>query len=413
MKKIVRLFIAVCAAAAISSCSTEFSDAFDGAGEKGDYESGYMASDGDVAPGEGGGDMGEGGEGDTSQNNGQAGRVTAGEWNDLDNWTFWSGLMTGEEYSSKSSYWCFWTNNRVAVEVSDKEENPVAGVTVTLSSNGKDVWSTKTDNFGRADCWVGMLQKTEEVAGLKLTVNGQPWEGEPAVTTWDCPNGVAMNRIVLENAVSAAAKADIAFFVDATGSMMDEIDFLKEDLLDILNKVEASQGGVAFRTAALFYRDEGDAYVTRTSNFSDKFSTTVDYIKKQTADGGGDYPEAVHTALEKGLQDLSWDESAKTRIAFMLLDAPAHHNETVIASLQKSIVKYAENGIKIIPIAASGADKDTEFMLRFFAVATGGTYVFITNDSGIGGDHIAASVGEYQVELLNELIIRLIKKYTD
>jgi len=58
-------------------------------------------------------------------------------------------------------------------------------------------------------------------------------------------------------------------------------------------------------------------------------------------------------------------------------------------------------------------DKNAEFMLRFFATATGGTYVFITNDSGIGGDHIAASVGEYQVELLNELIVRLIKKYTD
>jgi hypothetical protein len=74
---------------------------------------------------------------------------------------------------------------------------------------------------------------------------------------------------------------------------------------------------------------------------------------------------------------------------------------------------YAKKGIKIIPVAASGVDKNTEFMLRFFAIATSGTYVFLTNDSGIGGDHIQASVGEYEVEQLNDLIVRLIDKYLE
>ena len=58
-------------------------------------------------------------------------------------------------------------------------------------------------------------------------------------------------------------------------------------------------------------------------------------------------------------------------------------------------------------------DKNTEFMLRFFSIPTGGTYVFITNDSGVGNDHIAATVGEYQVEHLNDLMVRLINKYTE
>ena len=80
-------------------------------------------------------------------------------------------------------------------------------------------------------------------------------------------------------------------------------------------------------------------------------------------------------------------------------------------SLHKSIEYYASQGIKLIPVASSGVDKDTEFMLRFFAIATGGTYVFLTNDSGIGGDHIEATVGEYQVEILNDLLVRLIVKY--
>ena len=371
-----------------------------------------------LAPGEGGGaGEGEGGgdEWEEGENgNTQAGRVTAGEWNDLDNWEFWGGLMTGEDFSQYVDHWKFWTNNRVAVEVADKDGKAISGVKIALERSGKEIWTTVTDNLGHAECWVGLFQKESNVASSDLTlkVNGKAWESSPAVTAWECPNGVSVNKVVLEGAKPAAEKADIAFIVDATGSMMDEIQFLKDDLMDILKKVEANQGGVSFRTGAVFYRDEGDTYVTRSNNFSTSFKTTIDFISKQEADGGGDYPEAVHTALEKGLQDLSWDQSAKTKIAFMLLDAPAHHNDKVISSLQNSIQSYAENGIKIIPIAASGINKEAEFMLRFFSVTTGGTYVFITNDSGIGGDHIAASVGEYEVELLNELIVRLIGKYT-
>ena len=136
------------------------------------------------------------------------------------------------------------------------------------------------------------------------------------------------------------------------------------------------------------------------------------FIKKQEANGGGDYPEAVHTVLEKALQNLTWEEGNYARLAFLLLDAPPHHQENVIDSIQKSIKAYAACGIKIIPIAASGVDKNTEFILRLMAIFTDGTYTFITNHSGVGGDHIIPTVGEHQIEQLNDLIVRLITEYT-
>ena len=37
--------------------------------------------------------------------------------------------------------------------------------------------------------------------------------------------------------------------------------------------------------------------------------------------------------------------------------------------------------------------------------------IHITNHSGIGNDHLEPSVVEYQVEYLNDLIVRLINKY--
>jgi hypothetical protein len=194
--------------------------------------------------------------------------------------------------------------------------------------------------------------------------------------------------------------------------MGDEISYLKSELLNVINRVESLNSQLELRIGSVFYRDEGDEYLTRVSAFSGNIETTVDFIKEQEANGGGDFPEAVHTALNTALTQLSWSESARTRILFLLLDAPPHNTTGIVNDIKHAIRDAADKGIKIIPITASGIDKDTEFLMRFFAIATNGTYVFITDDSGIGGDHLEATVGEYEVELLNDLMVRLIDKYT-
>ena len=359
-----------------------------------------------------GGTSGAGGLGGT--NNRTSGLLTAGEWNDLDNWKFWSGLLNENKYYEKTSYWKFYPKNLVAVQVVDGNNTAVANVPVELLKGGTVLFSTKTDNAGFAYCWQSLFANDngEIVAeDYSLNVNGASYI-EPLKFTLQGDEQLNVNVVVSADAKQAAAKADIAFIVDATGSMTDEIRFLISDLNYIIDHA-SSGNNIALRTAALFYRDVQDEYITRYDDFSDNVSTTQEFVAKQKAGGGGDYPEAVDYALEAALQKLSWNESARARIAFLILDAPAHHKDDVIKSLQKSISLFAQNGIKIIPVAASGVDKDTEFMLRFFELATGGTYVFLTNDSGIGNKHIEASVGDYEVEKLADLMVRLIKKYVE
>jgi hypothetical protein len=359
-----------------------------------------------------GGMSGAGGLGGT--NNRTSGLLTAGEWNDLDNWKFWSGLLNENKYYEKTSYWKFYPKNLVAVQVVDGNNTAIANVPVELLKGGSVLFTTKTDNAGFAYCWQSLFANDngEIVAGdYSLNVNGASYI-EPLKFTLQGDEQVNVNVVVSNDAKQAAAKADIAFIVDATGSMTDEIRFLISDLNYIIDHA-SSGNNIALRTAALFYRDLQDEYITRYDDFSDNVSTTQEFVAKQKAGGGGDYPEAVDYALEASLQKLSWNESARARIAFLILDAPAHHKDNVIESLQKSIALFAQNGIKIIPVAASGVDKDTEFMLRFFELATGGTYVFLTNDSGIGNKHIEASVGDYEVEKLADLMVRLIKKYIE
>lgn len=354
---------------------------------------------------------------DGNGGNSLAGVVTAGEWNDLDNWDFWNGLMDGqkeENFYSYLNYWSLYTDTRFAVTVVDAAGVPVCGAKVELFVNEsqKPSWTAVSDNNGSAELWynIGSSVDTDEVKTFTAAVNGAKLT-EPLIPTYGSAEQVSMNTLIAEQ-VTTRNSADIAFIVDATGSMSDEIDFLKDDLLNIIQRA-SSVTDKQIRTAALFYRDEGDEYVTKVEDFNTDPEKTLKFIRKQNAGGGGDYPEAVHTALEEALQDLSWGEDNYARVAFLLLDAPPHYQQDVISSLQKSIKLYAANGIKVIPIAASGVDKNTEFILRLMAIFTDGTYTFITNHSGVGDNHIIPTIGQYQVEQLNDLIVRLIEKYTE
>ena len=368
----------------------------------------YIPSD--YAPGEYGGDIG--GEYGGEFNGKTYGLLTASEWNDLDNWNAWGEILTGE-FSTKTGYWKFYPHTLAAVKVVDENGTGLANVSVELLNGDNVEFATKTDNSGLAYCWVKLFedatQETVNAEDFSLKVNGKVSEASVEFSLLD---GEFKINTITSDAKQADAKADVAFIVDATGSMGDEIRFLQSDVSYIIDHA-SSETNVALRTAVVFYRDEGDQYLTRGKDFSTDVANTQAFIGEQSANGGGDYPEAVHSALEATLQNFSWNESARARIAFLILDAPAHHQDDIIESLQNSIRLYAKNGIKLIPVAASGVDKDTESMLRFFDIVTGGTYVFLTDDSGIGYSHIEASVGDSDVEKLADLMLRLIKKYVE
>ena len=337
----------------------------------------------------------------------QGGLVTAGEWNDLDNWAFYQKTLMKEPFKGFPDDWQMYTNHRIAVAITAKNK-PAANATVTLFRNDTPIWTAKTDNLGRAELWVGAFQKEKELNPtlLRLKVNEQ-WVSTAAISE------TQVNRIALDETLPSPTNlVQIAFMVDATGSMGDELEFLKMDLKKVINEVQKTNTQLKISTATVFYRDEGDEYVVKHSPFTEDINQTTEFISLQRADGGGDFPEAVDKALVQ-LNQLQWQPQARTRIAFLVLDAPPHNKPAVISSIQYSVKTAAASGIKLIPVVASGIDKTTEFLMRFIAMYTNGTYVFITDHSGIGNKHLEPSVGEYQVEKLSDLMVRLIKKYSE
>jgi hypothetical protein len=336
--------------------------------------------------------------------------MTAGEWNDLDSWSFWQNLMKEASYSKFVKQWGFNTQYRISILALGSDSLPMVDYKVELLQNTSVFSIGKTDNHGRLDFFV-------HPSKLSGPLNLQDFSLKMPFLNYTHSDLILFDsglNILHLAAVSAKPKTiDLAFVVDATGSMGDEMEYVKTELYDVINRVKIKNPLAILRTGAVFYKDEGDEYVSKFSQFNTDNSNTVNYIKAQSAGGGGDWPEAVHTALNSAINDLNWTDNAKTRLLFLVLDAPPHFNNNVLASLATTLDKAKEKGIKIIPIAASGIDQETEFLLRAFSMASNGTYVFVTSDSGIGDEHLKPTVGYFEVEFLKDLMVRLINEYAE
>jgi hypothetical protein len=325
--------------------------------------------------------------------------LTASEVDDFKKWNLWNNYNEADFTSFVNQYTIKYTK-RYSILLVNEDNVPLINQTVHLQvkKTGKLLWEAKTDNTGKAELWLTNDSITSKEK-LVVTVNGQK-----EYPVFGFEQGV--NIIKYNQACGVADKVDIAFIVDATGSMGDEINYLKAELGDILGQLKTKHSTTDFSIASVFYRDYNDQYVTKITPFSNNINTITNFIQEQAADGGGDYPEALVSALHRGIDDLQWRDDAKARIAFLVLDAPPHDRE--MQEYKTLIQQYAAKGIRVIPIVCSGAEKSVEFLMRSFALATNGIYTFLTDDSGIGDKHIKPTTDEFKVQLLNQLMISLI-----
>jgi Mg-chelatase subunit ChlD len=340
----------------------------------------------------------------------RAGVLTSGQVNDFSKWDLWTDLRKGE-FEQYMKLWGIYPRHRYMIEVSSEAGFPVCGAVATMYDRlGNEVWKGLTDNTGKAEMWPDMFEyDTTRIPEYKIKVSYQDQE-KTIEQAAQFPNG--NNRVVLQADCGVGDDVDIVFTVDATGSMGDEINYLKTELLDVIRKAQKNNHKMTINLGSVFYRDHGDEYLTKLSPLDKDIDKTYNFIKEQSAGGGGDFPEAVDEALSVTLNDIKWHENARAKIVFLILDAPPHDDKDVKARLDKLIKQAAEKGISIVPLACSGVDKSTEYIMRALALATNGTYTFLTDHSDVGGSHIAPSTDRYKVEYMNDLILRLILQYS-
>jgi len=342
-----------------------------------------------------------------------SGQMTAGEYNELDNWGHWNKLLKND-FAQFANNWNIYMNNRVSIQLIGAKDQPIVDAAIVLKNSKNEIlWESKTNNFGKAELWAGLNngQKINEL-DCKLYLKS----GKNNLELLNPKSGSInyngnLNVIKVDQECTVAPKnADVVFVVDATGSMGDEINYLKSELIDVAKRIEENNKSVLLRMGSVFYRDDNDEYLVKSSPLTSGHHLTAEFIKNQFAGGGGDFPEAVDAALDEAIYQQKWSENAIARIIFLVLDAPPHQNAEVIAQIQSQIRAASKLGIRIIPITASGIDRSTEFIMKSLAVATGSTYTFITDHSGIGGSHLAPTADKYDVEKLNDLLVRIVNQ---
>lgn len=336
----------------------------------------------------------------------RAGLLTGGEWRDNSNYAFWNSLFRQREDWDNVRYdWKIDTSDRVYVKVTGSDKRPAAGLTVKLASGSTLLWQSVTDSRGEAFLFPHIINDSLTPDHIVVESAGGSWKK-------DLPKDYNKTDTPFEVTVPETApmrtQLDLMFMIDTTGSMGDELTYIQTELENVIDRVsDATKTDI--QLSVNFYRDEGDDYVVRDYGFTKNISIAIDHLRDQKASGGGDYEEAVEQAIDNALNKHKW-RAGSEKLMFLVLDAPPHHSMAV--QVMPGLMKEAsEMGVRIIPVASSGVDTTTEFLCRCLALTSGGTYTFLTDDSGIGDSHLAPTIGSYEVEKLNDMLVRIIGDY--
>jgi hypothetical protein len=203
---------------------------------------------------------------------------------------------------------------------------------------------------------------------------------------------------------------DAALVIDTTGSMADELSYLTAEFASISGAISARFPNADQRWALVVYRDTpasdpGDAYVVQHFDFTGDMQAFARTVGAQTAANGGDTPESPELGLDE-LSKLSWRTGPSVaKLAFWVADAP--HHDYRAAQMKAAIEGVHQSGVHIYPVSGSGTDDLLELTMRTAAEITGGRYLFLTNDSGVGGPHKAPEIPCYYVTLLEKALVRV------
>lgn len=302
-------------------------------------------------------------------------------------------------------------SERYLLEVTDAQGHPVHDAEVVVQRPGMAqplMWA-RTDTGGRV--WL------HPRAFMSAELNGERTLGV-AVRKGGMQNRALLMRgqsqavqVRLGPVANAPVRLDLVFLIDATGSMGDEIAKLKNSMRAMAQQIAQLPGQPDICYGLVAYRDRGDAYVTRTHNFTDDLGAFQQQLAQVQAHGGGDTPEALNEALHEVVHSLSWRQQA-ARMVVLVADAPPHLDYAgpqYDRDMQAALAK----GIKLFAVGASGLDPVGEYVFRQMAQYTAGRFVFLTyrdaaNPGSGPGTQTPHDVKQYSVQTLDGLVVRLV-----
>lgn len=298
-------------------------------------------------------------------------------------------------------------SERHTIQVHDPSGRPVLSASVTvLDPQGHELAAMQTYADGRArffprasdDPEAERYQVRVEKAGAETTITIDRQTREHTVTLDARP-------------ASDPVRLDVHFLIDATGSMSDEIQQLKDNMIAISERIHRLPTNPDVRFGMTIYRDRGDVFVSRTFDFTPDVESFTAELREVVADGGGDYAESLNEGLHNAIHQPEWRLDETVSLIFLVADAPPHLDYQGDEDYAEEVFVAAQRGIKIFPIASSGLDDQGEYIFRQLAQITSGKFLFLTYGANGGpGDETTHHVDDYSVLSLDELVVRLVEE---
>jgi hypothetical protein len=120
-------------------------------------------------------------------------------------------------------------------------------------------------------------------------------------------------------------KMQVVFALDATGSMSGLISAAKDKIWSIVSSLTQTQTAPDIEVGLVFYRDRGDAFITKRIQLTDSMDMVYAELMKIEAQGGGDTPESVNQGLNEAVELFKWDQDTSTyKAIFLVGDCEPH-----------------------------------------------------------------------------------------
>ena len=201
--------------------------------------------------------------------------------------------------------------------------------------------------------WINEFMETEG----RLGSDGRTTSSVSAdMNNWYHPNIIGhdkMGQLVINRmGIPSAAKqitatsgdVDIAFVIDTTGSMWDDIDAVKRDVTNIAANIRAQSRTsrfslVSFKDHASAGGEAGDYPSLVHLGFTSDVARLQEQVNTLSASGGGDIPESVYSGAMAAL-DLSWRPGVR-KIMIIIGDAPAKDPEPITGYIWSDVARRA------------------------------------------------------------------------
>ncbi|MCB9646602.1 MAG: VWA domain-containing protein [Deltaproteobacteria bacterium] len=300
-------------------------------------------------------------------------------------------------------------SERVVVTVKDEAGRPLAGARVSLVDGERTLAVRSTYADGRALLFPSEGPRPGQGARVKVSYQAEAKEILLA--------GVRGHRLdvqlPLRREAAARVPLDVAFVLDTTGSMGDELAQLKATLEVIHFQISNLSPRPDVRFGMVLYRDVGDDYRAQVIPFTADLAAFQRALAAVQAGGGGDYPEDVQEGLRRTMQELEWRE-AGVRLAFLVGDAPPHLDYAQPYTYLDATADAARRGIKITTVGASGLDRTGEVVWRQVAQYTMAPFVFLTYGEKGNAEGSASTVSHHVgsnwvAESLDAIVVRMVK----